>query len=144
LLQRRALQFIHHNYRKTEMNNVAYRTMNNYLDGNAGYVWGQLQAERAGVSRALLEEARPVTSNLAVNEASDESTRDVEFRHCESMQVRLHQIDDALDRLLSGSYGRCSDCGGPIAAERLRADPAVLLCVACQSSLEDRTSFSSL
>jgi DnaK suppressor protein len=41
------------------------------------------------------------------------------------------EVDRALDRLRSGSYGRCLECGEAIAPERLEALPWVPTCVSC-------------
>jgi DnaK suppressor protein len=41
------------------------------------------------------------------------------------------EVDRALERLRSGSYGRCLECGEPIAPERLEALPWVATCVSC-------------
>jgi len=51
-------------------------------------------------------------------------------------QARDHlaELDDALDRLRQGRYGRCERCGRPIAAGRLAARPAARTCIACASS----------
>lgn len=62
------------------------------------------------------------------------------------MDLNLHQLDQqsqemqaieaALGRLENGSYGTCSECGGEIGIERLRAIPTATRCVACQARLE--------
>jgi RNA polymerase-binding transcription factor DksA len=51
-------------------------------------------------------------------------------------QARGHlaELDDALDRLRQGSYGRCERCGRPIAAERLAARPAARTCITCAAA----------
>jgi DnaK suppressor protein len=48
-------------------------------------------------------------------------------------QSRMHlaELDDALERLRQGRYGRCERCGRPIAAERLAARPAARTCITC-------------
>jgi len=46
----------------------------------------------------------------------------------------LAELDDALDRLRQGSYGRCERCGRPIAAERLAARPAARTCITCAAA----------
>lgn len=48
----------------------------------------------------------------------------------------LALIDDALRRLRRGEYGRCAECGEPIAEARLAALPFARLCVACQEEEE--------
>ena len=45
----------------------------------------------------------------------------------------LAAIDDALERLSRGSYGRCEVCAGPIGDERLDAIPSATRCIACAS-----------
>jgi RNA polymerase-binding transcription factor DksA len=40
--------------------------------------------------------------------------------------------------LARGDYGVCEDCGEPIGAARLQAQPAALRCAACQQRFENR------
>lgn len=47
---------------------------------------------------------------------------------------RLAEIDAALQRLSSGSYGSCERCGQPIAAGRLAARPTAVRCISCAAS----------
>jgi len=49
---------------------------------------------------------------------------------------RLQQIDNALDRIKQGKYGRCVKCGKEIPAERLEVLPFALMCVNCASAEE--------
>jgi DnaK suppressor protein len=44
----------------------------------------------------------------------------------------VQMIETSLRRLQAGTYGRCSDCGGAIAEERLRALPFADACRDCQ------------
>lgn len=46
-------------------------------------------------------------------------------------QAHLAAVDQALERLGRGDYGRCQACGGPIGIERLEALPAAVTCVRC-------------
>jgi DnaK suppressor protein len=48
-----------------------------------------------------------------------------------SARERLGEIDEALERVLSGTYGSCGRCGQAIPAERLEARPFARFCVAC-------------
>lgn len=48
-------------------------------------------------------------------------------------QAERARLEAALARIEAGEYGFCEDCGEPIAAGRLRLDPAALLCVDCAS-----------
>jgi DnaK suppressor protein len=43
----------------------------------------------------------------------------------------LTALDAAADRLAAGTYGVCSRCGEPIAADRLDALPTTTRCIRC-------------
>jgi DnaK suppressor protein len=43
----------------------------------------------------------------------------------------IAQIKHAMDRIKSGQYGLCSQCGEPIAPQRLNAHPTATRCIAC-------------
>lgn len=45
--------------------------------------------------------------------------------------AELRKIAAALARLDAGEYGWCVKCGAELAAERLRLDPAVPICIDC-------------
>jgi RNA polymerase-binding transcription factor DksA len=45
--------------------------------------------------------------------------------------AHLSDLDLAITRLTSGTYGMCIICGGPIGAERLRVLPVTEFCTAC-------------
>lgn len=51
-------------------------------------------------------------------------------------QARSHlaELDEALDRLRQGRYGRCERCGRPISADRLAARPAARTCIICAAA----------
>ena len=46
-------------------------------------------------------------------------------------RTQLAELDAALDRMRSGSYGICEDCGDQIPPARLEAHPAARVCIAC-------------
>ncbi|MPZ71957.1 MAG: TraR/DksA family transcriptional regulator [Nitriliruptorales bacterium] len=46
------------------------------------------------------------------------------------------QIDRALERMDAGFYGRCINCGEPIAIERLEALPQAVDCLDCRRKAE--------
>ena len=115
---------------------------------NGGEVWGKLRAEREDVCKQLLAESQPfndlATGWQEVDSPSEDTARDVEWKHRELLQARLRQLDDALDRLMAGSYGRCSECGKVIDDQRLRADGAVPFCLRCQRTAEGEHLFQTL
>ena len=51
-----------------------------------------------------------------------------------SLQETLSDIDNALTKIDTGTYGLCEQCGKPIGEPRLEAMPAARLCIACASA----------
>ena len=49
---------------------------------------------------------------------------------------QLKQVRQALQRIESGEYGYCQECGEPILFARLQVQPFARLCVDCQSASE--------
>lgn len=58
-----------------------------------------------------------------------EQQRDLALRDRERAQLRL--VEEALERLDTGTYGVCRSCGRPIAPERLAAIPWAATCIDC-------------
>ena len=48
----------------------------------------------------------------------------------------LRNIDEALEKLDGGDYGKCESCGLAISKERLEAVPHARLCLKCKSDEE--------
>jgi DnaK suppressor protein len=53
-----------------------------------------------------------------------------------TVRATLMDIDAALDRIESGTYGLCEDCGEPIDRARLKARPWANRCLKCQRRAE--------
>ncbi len=50
--------------------------------------------------------------------------------------LALQRIDNALQRIEDDEYGNCLSCDEPIMVDRLKADPAALLCIDCAKEAE--------
>jgi DnaK suppressor protein len=50
--------------------------------------------------------------------------------------AELRGLDAAGDRIKSGQYGICADCGSEIEYARLRANPGASRCITCQQTYE--------
>lgn len=61
---------------------------------------------------------------------------DIEFALIQMKAETLTKINDALGRLDEGTYGYCSDCGGEISEQRLRALPFAVRCKECEEARE--------
>lgn len=84
------------------------------IGGEAGMAWNRLHAEREHICEALIKDRELL--------AHERQTW---------VESRLRKVDDALDRLMSGSYGNCSRCGQAIDGTVLESDPAQALCSSC-------------
>lgn len=51
-------------------------------------------------------------------------------------RLNLAAVDAALERVRSGTYGICRQCGEPIAPARLEALPATTACITCAQSTQ--------
>ena len=88
---------------------------------------GQVQAAEA-YSRERDAEATQDPADMAANAYTKEllmsmSTNDRQL---------LESIDQALERIEAGKYGKCVHCGQPIQEKRLEAVPWARHCLTCQ------------
>ncbi len=75
----------------------------------------------------------PKTQGGKLEEAADEveeySTRlPIEF----SLELKLKNVNSALEKLKKDAYGLCEECGKPISEERLTISPEAKNCMKCQ------------
>jgi len=63
--------------------------------------------------------------------------REIDLTLEENARARIAQIDRALVKLESGTYGTCDKCGASIGEDRLRIAPFATLCIDCKRR-EDR------
>ena len=103
-----------------------------------GAVWNRLHSEREDVCEAILREPWSVETHAATQTTSkDDVARPANWRR-ELLEWRLRKVDDALDRLMSGTYGNCSKCGKWIEDTKLEFDPAVEFCLGCWKELQSQ------
>ena len=99
-----------------------------------GVVWHRLHSEREEMCEALLQEGALGNEPPSAEPTSNEGAMNAPNR--ELLQARLIKLDDALDRLMSGSYGECSQCGKWIEDTKLDFDPAIAYCLGCWDRLQ--------
>ncbi len=68
--------------------------------------------------------------------ASMESSRNSVLRIRDRERKLIFKIQEALQRLETGEYGICEQCGEEIGIGRLKARPVTTLCISCKSSQE--------
>jgi RNA polymerase-binding protein DksA len=94
------------------------------IRGDAEKARGETYRELAGETHDSAEES---VAALLADLDQAEMTRDL---------AELRDLEAARLRLSAGTYGTCADCGGEIGYERLRANPAAMRCIACQTRHE--------
>jgi DnaK suppressor protein len=57
----------------------------------------------------------------------------------ENQEQALKEIDDALERLRQGSFGKCEECAATIGKGRLEALPYARHCVACARKFQQES-----
>jgi DnaK suppressor protein len=101
-----------------------------------------LEAKRSEI-RAEIRRARQdgiETDRTSFPEVGDLVSASVEkeraFEYGEIGVNALREIDNALEKLKSGTYGVCELCNKPIGLKRLKVMPSARLCIDCKSKEE--------
>ena len=68
---------------------------------------------------------------------TDNFDKDMNLGLCGTEQEILQKVDDALDKIKSGTYGRCEVCKEDIPQKRLRVLPYARYCLKCQEKVEE-------
>ncbi len=96
-----------------------------------------LQGESGGsIEDELGELSAGGVDNHLADTASATYERELDAGFQEGAQHVLVEVEAALARIDSGSYGTCGVCGKPIGAERLSAIPWARLCIDDQRRAE--------
>jgi len=104
-----------------------------------------LENQRHRILEDLRSTVREARSENAIDdgEVQDDAERseaevqaDVEFALLQMQSETLAQVEEALDRLDSGEFGLCAECGSEISAARLNALPFAVRCRACEQERE--------
>lgn len=93
-----------------------------------------MEAELANSMREKDEAAAPVQLDTSIGRLSrmdaiqsQQMAMGLKARH----QQALTRVRNALEAIRNGAYGQCRRCKGPIAIERLEAQPDAVVCVSC-------------
>ena len=82
------------------------------------------------------------TANLTTGVVDAEETsvsdiqEDIELALIQMKAETLTRVNEALERLNAGNYGRCNECGDEISPQRLRALPFAVRCKDCEEARE--------
>lgn len=70
--------------------------------------------------------------------ATQESDRSFELRIRDRERKLINKIKDALDRIETGDFGICEDCGEEIGEARLKVRPVTTQCINCKMEAEEK------
>jgi len=71
------------------------------------------------------------------DQATAESDRNFMLRLRSRERKLIQKIDDTIERIDSGNYGICEDCGEEINIKRLEARPVTTFCIECKTRQEE-------
>ncbi|MFO0753799.1 MAG: RNA polymerase-binding protein DksA [Thermodesulfovibrionales bacterium] len=71
------------------------------------------------------------------DQASAEIDRNFMLRLKGRERKLLKKIDEAIEKIDSGTYGTCESCGEEINIKRLEARPVTALCIECKTEQEE-------
>lgn len=85
---------------------------------------------------SLLKELNSQTSGDVADFALDSSYDEISSQLAEVESRELANIENALERITEGTYGKCEMCNQAIPMARLNALPYATLCIKCQREYE--------
>lgn len=91
------------------------------------------------LSTAVAEGAHAELSSAdqhPAEQATETLERELDLGVLQQVEFELAEVDAALQRIDSGTYGRCELCGERIAEGRLEAMPAARYCIEDQAAAE--------
>ncbi len=102
-----------------------------------------LLSRREALSKALSDELQALRASQkevgdSVDAVLDADCAAVNAQLAEAESRELADIENALERIEQGAFGKCEGCGGRIPVARLKALPYATTCVKCQQASEQQ------
>jgi RNA polymerase-binding transcription factor DksA len=116
---------------------LSYRRQLSALKKRLG---GALSVLQRDALRPVGGEAAGGLSNVPIHPAdlgNENYEEEVALDLMENEQALLAEVNDALNRIEAGTFGRCENCNGKISKERLRLLPYARYCVKCARQFQD-------
>jgi RNA polymerase-binding protein DksA len=98
----------------------------------------QHELEREGSHVESGMRARDHEVHSHADDAEADRLANVHFAEVEVDRKALREIEQAQQRMATGQYGLCVECGEEIPVEWLLAQTTAIRCTACQTKAEDR------
>ncbi len=89
------------------------------------------------IKKAAVEEGVNLTySNHLADQGTDGMEKEKLYYYASQEGFYLRALDEALERIERGIYGKCESCEELIPKKRLNAVPSARLCIKCQNEEE--------
>ena len=96
----------------------------------------KLERERSVIVAEIASDEKPIDFGSDVDHGDEESDKSEEvgdqLAAAQGLKDRLSEINIALTKIQSGTYGVCERCGKPIEHEILSIDPESRFCKVCK------------
>ena len=102
------------------------------LTGDVSHLAEEALHARGGEASGGLSNAPLHMADLG----TDNAEQDFTLKLLENQEQALKEINEALERLRQGTFGRCEECAGAIPKGRLQALPYTRHCVACARKVQ--------
>ncbi|MFA7231152.1 MAG: TraR/DksA family transcriptional regulator [Victivallaceae bacterium] len=102
---------------------------------NRDMVLGQMKYHVEDALDTANSDKKGVTTHMA-DLGSDNSRHEMELQMLTEEGNMLELIEDAIQRLIDGEYGKCLDCNKEIPEARLEVKPYACYCIKCKSVRE--------
>jgi len=97
---------------------------------------GHLQDDALKTAGETVDELSDVPAEHMAERGSDTFVRDLMIRILQDSDAELCDINWALEKIDSGTYGTCEHCSAKIPRKRLKALPFARLCLDCKQEEE--------
>lgn len=122
------------------MNKKQLNQFKKQLEGLRASLGQELQQ----ISEANLKSQRESSGDLSgysyhmADVGTDNFGREMELNIASTGNERLRLIEEALERVEDGSFGKCLSCGADVHLERLKVLPYTRLCIDCARESEKK------
>ncbi len=123
------------------MNKRALKQMKKHLEKLRADLYHELQhLSETNLSQSQRDSSGDLSgySYHMADVGTDNFGREMELNIASGENERIRMIEEALERIEDGTYGKCVSCDGDINLERLKAIPYARLCIECARESEKK------
>ena len=118
-----------------QLNDKQIHKLRQQLEDRFNAWWHEIGSELKGAAKERFLQIAGEVHDLEDSSVAD-LFADLNMTILDKHVQETRDINSALIRIDKGTYGTCSNCGGPIGFDRLTAYPTAKRCVDCQGAYE--------